>query len=94
MDEETSPAAKTAAPSWKPLNLKELDKTALEYSTVKRGDSQGKGRPRRERLFRGGVDGSNGRQEALHHYEPVRLLWNTRIQKLPVLLDSWHPTSI
>ena len=61
MDEETS--AKTAAPSWKPLNLKELDKTALEYSTVKRGDSQGKGRPRCERLFRGGVDGSNGRQE-------------------------------
>ncbi len=33
---------------------------------------------------------------ALHHYEPVRLLWNTRIEKLPVSLpvDSWHATSI
>ncbi len=26
--------------------------------------------------------------------QPVRLLWNTRIEKLPVLVDSWHPTSI
>ena len=27
-------------------------------------------------------------------FEPVRLLWNTRIQKLPVLVDSWHPSTI
>lgn len=27
-------------------------------------------------------------------FEPVRLLWNTRIQKLPVLVDSWHSATI
>ena len=52
----------------------ELDKTALEYSTVKRGDLQGKGRPRRERLFRGGVDGSGtgGRKCGSFQGKPVK----------------------
>jgi hypothetical protein len=52
----------------------ELDKTALEYSTAKRGDSQGKGRPRRERLFRGGVDGSGtgGRKCGSFQGKPVK----------------------
>ena len=54
--------------------MAELDKTALEYSTVKRGDSQGKGRPRRERLFRGGVDGSGtvGRKCGSFQGKPVK----------------------
>ena len=49
MDEGTS--AETAAPSSKPVA--ELEKTALEYSTVKKCDSQGKGRTRLECLFCG-----------------------------------------
>ena len=42
MEDETS--EETAAPIWVPV--KELLKSALEWSTVKKGDLQGKGRPR------------------------------------------------
>jgi adenine-specific DNA methylase len=50
---EEGTAAETAAPSWKPVA--ELAKTALESSTVTKGDSQGDGRPRLECLFCGTV---------------------------------------
>ena len=49
MDEETS--EETAAPIFQPVA--ELLKQALEWSTVKTGDSQGKGRRRLECLFCG-----------------------------------------
>ena len=51
MDEETS--EETAGPSWKPV--KELEKTALEKSTVKQVQSEKKGRQRLECLFCGAV---------------------------------------
>ncbi len=42
-----------------------------------------------------GVAGrAQDRGRPLHHYEPVRLLGNTRIEKLPVSLDSWQPATI
>jgi hypothetical protein len=53
MEEPEGTAAETAAPSWKPVA--ELAKTALESSTVTKGDSQGKGRPRLECLLCGTV---------------------------------------
>ena len=49
MDEETS--EETAAPSFAPVA--ELEKTALEWSTVKKVQTEKKGRQRLERLFRG-----------------------------------------
>ena len=51
MEQETS--EETVAPSFEPVA--ELLKSALEWSTVKKGDSQGKGRQRLECLFCGGV---------------------------------------
>ena len=49
MDEETS--EETAAPSFTPVA--ELEKTALEWSTVKKVQTEKKGRQRLEGLFRG-----------------------------------------
>ena len=49
MEAETS--EETAGPSWKPV--KELEKTALEKSTVKQVQSEKKGRQRLECLFCG-----------------------------------------
>ncbi len=49
MEEETS--EETAGPSWKPVT--ELEKTALEKSTVKQVQSEKKGRQRLECLFCG-----------------------------------------
>ena len=70
MDVETS--AETAAPSSKPV--KELEKTELEYSTVKKVQSAKKGRQRFECLFRGGVDGSGtgGRKCGSFQGKPVK----------------------
>ena len=70
MDEETS--AETAAASSKPV--KELEKTELEYSTVKKVQSAKKGRQRFECLFRGGVDGSGtgGRKCGSFQGKPVK----------------------
>ncbi len=42
----------------------------------------------------GSLEEWHGRTLPLHHYGPARLLWNIRIENLPVPLDSWHPASI
>ena len=84
MEEETS--EETAGPSWKPV--KELEKTALEKSTVKQVQSEKKGRQRLECLFCGaeytdgpsdirlhlGVHGSGtgGKKCGCFHGKPVK----------------------
>jgi hypothetical protein len=99
MEDETS--EETAAPIWVPV--KELLKSALEWSTVKKGDLQGKGRPRLECLFCGAVytggpsdirlhldvfgSGTGGKKCGTFHGKPVKPEMKERKREVKEELD-------
>ena len=84
MEAETS--EETAGPSWKPV--KELEKTALEKSTVKQVQSEKKGRQRLECLFCG-AQYTGGPHDIRSSGGPW--LWNGRQE---VWVFSWEACEV
>ena len=99
MEQETS--EETVAPSFEPVA--ELLKSALEWSTVKKGVSQGKGRQRLECLFCGAVytggpsdirlhldvfgSGTGGKKCGTFHGKPVKSEMKERKSDVKAELD-------